>query len=272
MAVYTTTIRTICEEINLHKPGRSTAQIIEYARPRIFDFSYPIFDPNYRAALETKILKHFYFREIGLETPGLFKFYLDERLNLEMPYYNKLYESVLLKFNPLHDIELRTERTGEQGSKETGNETGNRSRDVQNTATENREENASNTGTSENTSEAATRDFASDTPQGPLSQVDEGKYLSAYRKNTNDGSSRSEGTSTTTSEGESTTQTTGAETEENNVNRETIRDATDHYIEIVSGKSAGKNFSEMVLDFRASLLNVDKEVLKMLEPLFMQIY
>ena len=49
-----------------------------------FDFKmtdYPIFDENYREVLETKILKHFYFREIGFETFALWKFKLNEKLN-----------------------------------------------------------------------------------------------------------------------------------------------------------------------------------------------
>lgn len=59
-----------------------------------FDFqmtSYPIFDETYRNTLNTKILGHYYMNEIGLETPALFRFYLNQTLSEIMPYYNTLY-------------------------------------------------------------------------------------------------------------------------------------------------------------------------------------
>lgn len=61
-----------------------------------FDFqltSYPIFDENYRQTLNNNILNHFYENEIGFETPSLFRFYLKQKLNEIMPYYNELYKT-----------------------------------------------------------------------------------------------------------------------------------------------------------------------------------
>lgn len=60
-----------------------------------FDFglrNYPIFNETYRETLNKNILYHYYESEIGLETPELFKFYLNQKLNEIMPYYNILYE------------------------------------------------------------------------------------------------------------------------------------------------------------------------------------
>ena len=60
-----------------------------------FDFkmdSYPIFDENYRETLNQNILYHYYENEIGFETANLFKFYLNQKLNEIMPYYNELYK------------------------------------------------------------------------------------------------------------------------------------------------------------------------------------
>src|SRR5690625_2126005 len=59
----------------------------------VFDFDYPIFDESYRPILEQKIIDHYYFREIGLETIGQFKHFLKSRMNTIMPYYNQLYKS-----------------------------------------------------------------------------------------------------------------------------------------------------------------------------------
>lgn len=107
MGNYTTQLRTIVEMNSTKKRGGYSdiqAQITE-ARPKIFDFPYPIFDPNYREPLERKILTHFYTREICEETVGLWKLRLADKMNEIMPYYNQLYESELLKFNPFHDID-----------------------------------------------------------------------------------------------------------------------------------------------------------------------
>ena len=60
-----------------------------------FDFkmdSYPIFDENYRETLNHNILYHYYENEIGFETAPLFRFYLNQKLNEIMPYYNELYK------------------------------------------------------------------------------------------------------------------------------------------------------------------------------------
>ncbi len=62
---------------------------------------YPIFDENHRAILNDKIIAHYYFREIGQETPSRFAFNLRRKMNEIMPYYNKLYESELIKYDPL---------------------------------------------------------------------------------------------------------------------------------------------------------------------------
>lgn len=61
---------------------------------------YPIFNPAYRNVLNNKIIEHFYFREIGLETPDRFNFFLRRTMNEIMPYYNKLYNSELSNFDP----------------------------------------------------------------------------------------------------------------------------------------------------------------------------
>lgn len=127
MAKYTTSVRSICEAkagLEESKGKQDVAQIIESARPSIFDFSYPIYDEEYRQVLETKILRHYYTREIGLETVGLWQLFLETRMNEIMPYYNKLYQSELLLagLNPLQDIDLT--KTGSSSGSKTGQEGG----------------------------------------------------------------------------------------------------------------------------------------------------
>lgn len=110
MSKYTTEVRFICENYagyneNVDYP---VDDVIEKSREKVFDFNFPIFDESYRSVLETKFLKHYYTREIGFETVALWKLWLDKRLNEIMPYYNQLYKSETLEFNPFYDVDFTT--------------------------------------------------------------------------------------------------------------------------------------------------------------------
>lgn len=74
--------------------------LIDRGYPLALD-SYPIWNEEYRKYLNQKIIDHYYFREIGQETPDRFNFFLRRKMNEIMPYYNKLYESELIQFDPL---------------------------------------------------------------------------------------------------------------------------------------------------------------------------
>lgn len=94
---------------------------------------YPLFMEEYRPFLNQKIIDHFWFREIGAETPDRFNFYLGRTMNELMPYYNKLYESECIKYDPLatdyfaekesHAAENDRTRT-DKGKTRTGDTTG----------------------------------------------------------------------------------------------------------------------------------------------------
>lgn len=115
MARYTTEVRTVCEYyagLDAMAPGSRVNDVIEAAREKVFDFDFPVFDESYRSVIETKILRHYYTREIGFETVGLWKLKLETRLNEVMPYFNQLYESTLLEFNPFYDVDLTVTHEG----------------------------------------------------------------------------------------------------------------------------------------------------------------
>lgn len=108
MSHYTTEVRFICETaagLTESADLSKVDDIIETARSTIFN-NYPIFDETYRPILERKILKHYYTREISEEVVGLWKLRLHARMSEIMPYYNQLYKSELLTFNPLYDTDL----------------------------------------------------------------------------------------------------------------------------------------------------------------------
>lgn len=108
MSRFTTEVRYICETMAGYDESQGYARvedIIEEVAPDIFG-DFPIYDETYRLPLEVKILRHYYTREISEETVGLWKLRLNDMMNIIMPYYNKLYQSELLKFNPFYDVDL----------------------------------------------------------------------------------------------------------------------------------------------------------------------
>lgn len=121
MSSYTTEVRYICESYagETHSTGFSSIDaVLDKCVDKVFDFTFPIFDENYRIPLEKKILKHFYTREICEETVGLWKLRLEETLDDIMPYYNQLYKTQLDHINPWYNVDLTTEHTG-TGTKDT---------------------------------------------------------------------------------------------------------------------------------------------------------
>jgi len=124
MSDYTTQLRFICEayanRTDKPRPQSDVDNTIALARPMLFDFDYPIFDPDYKETLENKIISHFYTREIGLETVGLFKLHLKNKMREIMPYYNQLYESEKIKFDPLVNIDYKNDVSEHTEGKSNG--------------------------------------------------------------------------------------------------------------------------------------------------------
>ena len=243
MSKYTTEVRFICE----HYAGltesagyASIPEVIEKARPKIFDFTFPMFDDAYKPVLETKILKHFYTREIGEETVSLWKLRLDAKLNEIMPYYNKLYETELITFNPLYMTDLHTERNVLRNNQFTSE-----------TASENA---GSREGSVNNVSDDWT--VYSETPQGSLSGVEDETYLTnaTHSYGNTEGSESSESTT-----GSSSSNTSGSGND------------TENYVDHVYGY-AGSNPSENIMKFRDALLNIDMQIIDDLKPLFFNLW
>lgn len=262
MSKYTTQVRFICETAAglSESEGQTTIkQIIAAAIPSVFDFDFPIFDESYRNVLETKILKHYYTREIGLETVGLWKLKLDTKLNEIMPFYNQLYKSELIEFNPMYDVDLtrdhtlnrseQTEQTGTEtadatkngtvDTKTSGTKTGTSRENIDVSENQETEQNSKSDTDIKNTTGSTSEETAtgtkthydkySDTPQGSLQNVQNDTYLTNARmvndndtqtgKTTVSGSDTSTGS--TTSDTSTTTNSTSETTHMGNTTDET---------------------------------------------------
>lgn len=68
---------------------------------QVFDGSWNTYVKEHKQLLCDKIVRYYYFYEIGSETPDRFIHYINEQLSRIMPYYNQLYRSELIEFNPM---------------------------------------------------------------------------------------------------------------------------------------------------------------------------
>ena len=262
MSKYTTELRYICESsIGNDKAGgyNKVADIIAQARPKIFDFSYPIFDESYRSVLETKIIKHYYTREIGQETYGLWKLKLDTKLNEIMPYYNQLYRSELLEFNPLYNFNITRDHSTKFDSKRT---TGN---DVSSSESTNSNENNRNTNNTTKTTDNTHKDLYSDTPQGAIYNLENETYLTNARKVTDDTYDNITSTDTGNRSGNIQSSSRVISDGDDDFN------STEDYLEHVYGFE-GKDASELLIKYRNTFLNIDMQVIEELEELFFQLW
>jgi hypothetical protein len=91
---------------------------------------YPIFDESYRDHLNTKILKHYWNYEIGQETESMFRFMLNRKMNEVMPYYNQLYLSERIQFDPLQTMNFTDFFTSSNTNNNIANQTGNSESDT----------------------------------------------------------------------------------------------------------------------------------------------
>ena len=195
MAKYTTLVRTICEQ----KAGLDESvgfsqvdTVIAQAWDKIFTTKVEFWKEDYRQVLCSKILKHYYMREIAAETVGLWQLWINTRLEEIMPYYNQLYKSAELEFEPLEDVKYTRERGGQNSN--------------------------------------VYYNMQSDTPQGGLSGLDNGNYMSYAAKN-------------------------------NGTN-----DFTEN--ESISGKQGSGSFSKMLQEYRDTFLNIDMMIISEFQDCF----
>lgn len=263
MSKYTTELRYLCEFYAGRDKSAGFAdveKIIAQAAPKVFDFTFPIYDEDYRLPLEIKIIRHFYTREICEETVGLWKLRLSARLNEIMPYFNELYKSAALEFDPLgNEKYTRTysrnatdDRTDNGTSKNTTEETG------KTTIAKSDESNSATTG------EATGYNYESDTPQGSIGNDAWLTYLSKISKDISNTSGNVKYTGSEDSTNNSTKNQTVNGTTDNTTKIKTVEE----YTESILGKSGGESFAKMLKEYRETLINIDEQIISRLNDLF----
>lgn len=283
MSKYTTEVRYICENyagLTESQGYGNIDDVIDKALPKLFDFDFPIYDESYRTVLEKKIVRHYYTREIGMETVGLWKHYLSMKLNEIMPYYNQLYKSTLLEFNPLYDVDITTDHTRGNTHDETTSDSNEshytRTDDLTRTDTGSTENSSSSESTSQESHTTHNTEMYSDTPQGELTDVIAGKYLTQARVTDNDYTTddASHYESTDTGKSSGTSKNTGTQKGDGTTSGSGTRNfnSTEDYLEHVRGKRNGVSYSALLEEYRKTFINIDVMIINELKPLFMNIW
>lgn len=276
MSKYTTEVRYICEmksgipEEYIDK--YTVDEIIEKSRINIFNFSYPIYETSHRATLETKILRHYYTREICAETVGLWQLWLNAKLNDIMPKYNKLYEKekeiIGREFKNI-DLDINHIRTDDLLKELDGLRTDNLTRTDDFTRTDDltRTDNLHHVNSHNDTNKRR----YSDTPQGTINfaDADSGNvWLTDYERNDNNGGSTDDDTGTVKNTGtvrnNGTSKNTGTQKNEGSeANTGTVKNDTHQF-----GYTGNLRYYEMLADYENKVLNIDLMIINELSDLF----
>ena len=199
---------------------------------------YPIFDEQYREFLNAKIIDHYYYREIGLESVDMFIRQLRTKMAEIMPYYNKWYqaEDMMADINPLSTQDMHSKGSGNSHA----------------TSSSKQKHGEKGSVFTENTSKSKARTVDSETPQTMLSGNQD--YATAARDN----HSSADGTNNVKSSGSS----------------ETSNDTTNSSGNGSESHSWGyTGHAPTLIDaWRSTFANIDMMVIDELETLFMGIY
>lgn len=291
-----------------------TIDTLKYQMNPPFNFGmmdYPVVSEDYREKLNELFFSRYRFHEIGYETPEMFRHFLNYKMELIMPRYNKLIEAELLIDNPLSDYDVNVvdnktvnvdtnqvatiDETVDTNGSATIDETQTNISEVKNdsTITSVGESDASTTTTNEGNKVSSQENFLveSDTAQGLLvgDVVGSDGYGSKTVKESNVNTDDDNTTNLVVNESDSVdTSITDSDTSSDSTNvidndatnqshtitdNDSVTDTTQETIESETRNETGrhKSQSELYLEYSESLQHINTMILDELEYLFMGI-
>lgn len=275
MSHYTTQIRWIVENSTKELEGFPITERIEASLPKIFNFNYPIWNEGYRRILEKKIIMHYFNKEICMETAALWKLYLEERLNLIMPYYNKLYETTVKDYDWMTSHNMIETYDNSKNNVVNSNSQSNSTISQSDNGTTTNTDNSVNTGneTLETTGVETDKNklLKSDLPQANFAGRDYGTNLdeSEGSKN-NSGTSSKDYTNNINSNGEVKVINTTTGENTNNASIDSSGNINENYTRTTKGYTVIP--TDLLMKYRESLINIDRMIIDELYDLFMLIY
>ena len=197
--------------------------------------------------LETRIINHFYTREIGTDAVGQFILFVKDKMAEIMETYVPLIYTASIKFDPLVNVDFTETYSGSSSTK------------TDQTTTSNDSNSASSESSSESSGSGLT--VNSDTPQGQISKtaILGGTYASSA------GANETENTvSDSSSNSSSHTGSSASNGNESGVN---------NYVKSTRGNSGvSATAQKMIEQTRDIIRAINTEIVYELEPLFMGLY
>lgn len=206
---------------------------------------YPIFDESYRKGLNEKIVAHYALREIGSETPQMFVFYLGRTMREQMDYFNQLYVSARHKFDPFITSDVKQSLDSTNVNESSGRSSGTQSNEsTAHSVSDTKADNSSMT-------------FNSEFPQ---TRIDD------FRKFATSASQTDSAGDTHTSTQQDSTATATSQSNTDYAHSSDKGNSMSHTV----GTSGSQ--SQLLLDWRNTMLNIDLMVINSLEDLFMGVW
>ena len=266
----------------------------------LFDFDYTFNDQAFKAELEQAVIDFYYDYEIGQETPDMFKRKFKARWNRIITYYNDLYNTTLLTYNPLtnysmdealdqlstinntQDTTSNTTNSGTTGV--TGSDTSDQTITADSTRTDDLTNTSDSTRTDNTTQDTDSNEMVSDYPQQPIAG---GDYLNGERDttsstkntgtventdtNTQTGTVTDSGSSTTNIDNTNTSTTNQDDTSDTTANVTNNGTNDMNYTKTIEGIT-GITYQELIQRERANILRIAGSVINEMKPCFILVY
>ena len=193
--------------------------------------------------LASKIVDHYFMREIGFETPALFRHYVKITMKEIMEEYAPLLYSASIAYDPLVNVDFTETYHHDDNGKITSNE--------------NITTNGTSNSTSRNNGSGLT--VNSDTPQGQISKtaILNGSYASS--------TSATESDNTITDTSSTNGNTTGSQSS-------TTTDTRDYQKRVKGNSGVSATAQRMIQQYRDNIRALDSEIIERLNSLFMGLY
>lgn len=213
--------------------------------------------------LAKKIVDHYFMREIGLETPFLFRHFAKIKMEEIMEAKLPLIYSKSIEFNPLVNVDFEEKYTKNVQGTNTNNQTSS----IEESIEEERSGSGTSSSTASNSSSGLT--INSDTPQGQITKAD--ILNGSYASNT----SANENTSTIT---DSTTTTSSNDGSISRSNDGSIRSngsdtRAESFTRTMKGNSGSITTAQhLIQQYRDIIVAVDEEIINELNSLFIGLF
>lgn len=213
--------------------------------------------------LAKKIVDHYFMREIGLETPYLFRHFAKTKMQEIMERKLPLIYSKSIEFNPLVNVDFEEKYTKNVQGSNTNNQTSSIEETV--------EEERSGTGTSSSTSNNSSSglNIHSDTPQGQISKANilSGNYASDTNANENSATITDSTSTTNSNDGTISRSNDGSISSSGSDTRE------ESFTRTMKGNSGSITTAQhLIQQYRDIIVGVDEEIINELNSLFIGLF